>query len=80
MGVWSGGKSLHAWFAIRGEPEDKLFRFMKGAVALGADPSTWTRCQFVRMPEGWREEKQARLEVYYFDRELVAERRRYARQ
>jgi hypothetical protein len=77
MVVWSGGKSLHAWFAIRGEPEDKLFRFMRGAVALGADPATWTRSQFVRVPEGWRQETKARQEVYYFDPELIAARRSY---
>ena len=25
------------------------------AVSLGADPATWTRCQFVRMPDGLRD-------------------------
>jgi hypothetical protein len=80
MVLWSGDKSLHAWFAIKGEPEDRLFLFMKGAVALGADPATWTRLQFVRMPEGWREETKARQEVYYFDPELIAKRRCYAQQ
>lgn len=52
--VHSGGKSLHGWFACAGEPEDKLHRFMRYAVVLGADKSTWPACQFVRMPDGLR--------------------------
>jgi len=52
--VHSGGKSLHGWFACAGQPEEKVLRFMRYAVSLGADPATWTRCQFVRMPGGMR--------------------------
>ena len=52
--VHSGGKSLHSWFYCHGEDEADLRRFMNYAVSLGADPSTWTRCQLVRMPGGTR--------------------------
>ena len=54
LAVHSGGKSLHGWFACAGADEDTQRRFMRYAVMLGADPSTWTRCQFVRMPDGRR--------------------------
>lgn len=52
--VDSGGKSLHGWFwtADRTEPDIRLF--MEYAVHLGADPHTWVRCQWVRMPGGTR--------------------------
>jgi hypothetical protein len=54
LAVHSGGKSLHGWFSCAGADEDTLLRFMRYAVSLGADPATWTRCQFVRMPDGRR--------------------------
>ena len=37
------------------QSEDRLRRFMNYAVSLGADPATWTRSQFVRMPDGARD-------------------------
>jgi hypothetical protein len=52
--VFSGNKSMHGWFLCEGQPEDKLRRFFDYAVSLGADPKTWSRCQFVRMPDGRR--------------------------
>lgn len=54
MAVHSAGKSVHGWFACEGQRETALRRFMNYAVTLGADRATWTRCQFVRMPEGQR--------------------------
>jgi hypothetical protein len=53
--VHSGGKSLHGWFYVHGQPEPKVERFFRYAVSLGADPATWTRSQFVRMPDGLRD-------------------------
>lgn len=53
--VHSGGKSLHGWFYVHGQPEDKVLKFFRYAVSLGADHATWTRSQFVRMPDGTRE-------------------------
>ena len=52
LAVHSGGKSLHGWFYCAGQPEEKWLHFMRYAVSLGADPATWTRSQFVRLPEG----------------------------
>ncbi len=52
--VWSGGKSLHAWFSVNGTTEPTLHRFFDYAVVLGADPATWTRNQLVRLPWGTR--------------------------
>jgi hypothetical protein len=52
--VFSGSKSLHGWFFCEGEPEDKLLRFMKLAVSLGADKRMWLGSQFCRIPDGRR--------------------------
>jgi len=52
--VFSGRKSLHGWFFVHGQPEEKVLKFFRYAVSLGADPMTWTRSQFVRLPDGTR--------------------------
>ena len=52
--VDSGGKSLHGWFAVAGLPDSVTRLFMEYAVYLGADPHSWVRCQWVRMPGGLR--------------------------
>ena len=59
--VHSGGKSLHGWFFVAGQPEEELIRFFRYAVSLGADPATWTRSQFVRMPDGTRDNGQRQM-------------------
>jgi len=53
--VHSGGRSLHGLFFVSGQPEEKVLRFFRYAVSLGADHATWTRSQFVRMPDGLRD-------------------------
>jgi hypothetical protein len=53
MVVFSGSKSLHGWYRATDEAEDR--KFMEEAVRLGADPKTWLKSQFVRMPNGQRE-------------------------
>ena len=53
--VHSGGKSLHGWFYVHGQPESKIENFFRYAVSLGADRATWTRSQFVRVPDGTRD-------------------------
>lgn len=53
--VHSGSKSLHGWFLAAGWPDTKVEKFFRYAVGLGADPATWTPCQFVRMPDGRRD-------------------------
>lgn len=66
LAVHSGNKSLHGWFFCAGQPEDRLRRFMEYAVTLGADPATWTRSQFVRMPDGARDNGK-RQTVFFFN-------------
>lgn len=53
--VHSGGKSLHGWFLVQGQPDAKVEKFFRYAVTLGADRATWPRSQFVRMPDGTRD-------------------------
>jgi hypothetical protein len=53
--VHSGGKSLHGWFYVHGQPEEKVLKFFRYAVSLGADSRLWTPSQFCRMPDGTRD-------------------------
>ncbi len=69
--VYSGSKSLHGWFYCSGQPEERLRRFMRYAVSLGADTATWARLQFVRMPDGTRDNGK-RQTVYFFNPEVVS--------
>ena len=64
--VQSGGKSLHGWFYCAGQPEVELQKFMRYAVSLRADPATWTRSQFVRLPGGLRDNGK-RQQVLFFN-------------
>jgi hypothetical protein len=64
MVVFSGSKSLHGWYRARDEQSDR--QFMEQAVRLGADPKTWLRSQFVRLPNGRREDGTTQ-QVYFFD-------------
>ncbi len=58
------------WFWAAGQPEERLRRFMGYAVSLGADSATWTRSQFVRMPDGTRDNGQ-RQTVYFFNPDVI---------
>ena len=66
LAVHSGSKSIHGWFYAEGQPEENLRAFMHEAVTLGADRATWTRSQFVRMPDGARDNGR-RQSVYFFN-------------
>lgn len=55
MVIDSGGRSIHGWFYCEGRSDDEIRPFMAYAVSLGADPATWTPCQFVRIPGGTRD-------------------------
>jgi hypothetical protein len=68
--VHSGSKSLHGWFFCAGQPEERLRQVMRHCVSLGADRATWTRSQFVRMPDGLRDNGKRQV-VYYFDPEVI---------
>lgn len=70
MAVHSGGKSLHGWFFVAGEPKDRVFRFYRYAVWLGADRATHLKSQFVRMPGGQRKTG-VRQPVYYFNPQAI---------
>jgi hypothetical protein len=70
LAVHSGSKSIHGWFMAAGQPEERLRRFMRDAVALGADPAMWTRSQFARMPDGTRDNGK-RQAVYFFNPEAI---------
>ena len=56
MVLHSGGKSLHGWFLCGDTDGQRIERFFRYAVSLGADPATWSRSQFVRLPNGVRED------------------------
>ena len=70
VAVHSGSKSIHGWFYCDGQQEEKLRRFMRYAVSLGADPATWTRSQFVRIPDGTRDNGK-RQAVYLFNPQVL---------
>jgi hypothetical protein len=72
--VHSAGKSLHGWFHVEGEPEERIEEFFAYAVSLGADPATWTRCQLVRLPDGRRNgESPRRQAVFYWNPGAIGE-------
>jgi hypothetical protein len=64
--VHRGGKSLHGWFYVHGQSDAKVEKFFRYAVSLGADPMTWTKSQFVRMPDGRRDNGQ-RQTVFFLN-------------
>jgi hypothetical protein len=51
----SGGKSGHSWFNSAGLSISGQRAFFDQAVRLGADPQLWLRSQFVRIPDGRRD-------------------------
>jgi hypothetical protein len=70
LAVHSGSKSIHGWFFCLGQQEERLRAFMQYAVSLGVDRATWTRSQFVRMPDG-RRDNGRRQAVYFFNPEVL---------
>ena len=70
----SGGKSMHSWFFVAGQPEEKILRFFRYAVSLGADRATGTRSQFVRLPDGRRDNGQQQTVFFLNFRPLEARR------
>jgi hypothetical protein len=70
LAVHSGGKSIQGWFYSAAQLEEKLRSFMQYFVSLGADPAPWCRSQFVRMPDGTRDNGK-RQAVYFFNPEAV---------
>jgi hypothetical protein len=70
LAVHSGGKSLHGWFYCAKIAEEKVSRFFRDAVSLGADRANWNPSQFARMPDGLRENGK-RQTVYFFNPGVV---------
>jgi hypothetical protein len=69
--VSSGDKSLHGWFKVAGASESQLREFSQIAMRLGACSSTLNNpSQFVRIPDGLRENG-ARQLAWYFKRSLL---------
>lgn len=54
MAVDSGGKSVHAWYRVDEMPTRQQTKFFQAATSLGADPSRWDVCGWLRMPGGVR--------------------------
>jgi len=72
LAVHSGSKSIHGWFHHNWQPEERLRAFMHHAVEIGADPATWTRSQFVRMPGGLRDNGK-RQHIIFFNPEAITQ-------
>jgi hypothetical protein len=68
--VYSSGKSLHGWYYCANRSDESLRRFMDFAVSLGADAATWTCSQFVRMPDGLRDNGKRQM-VFFFNPAVV---------
>lgn len=65
MAVSSGGKSIHGWWYVNGFTDDKLQPFWRYALSLGADPKTWLPSQFIRMPDGTRDNGNPQPVLYF---------------
>ncbi len=63
--VWSGNVSLHGHFNLTGWSAEDVYEFQRLAVALGADPATFTRNQWVRMPHGLRDGKMEQSIIFF---------------
>ena len=48
------GKSLHGWFRVQHLGRRDQVRFFWMACLLGADPTRWDLCGWLRMPGGLR--------------------------
>lgn len=57
--VWSGKRSIHAWFDCEGKPEVDIEAWFRRAVALGADRAMQSKHQWTRMPGGRRKQSGA---------------------
>jgi len=70
MAVDSGGKSVHGWFHVEHWGAQDQARFFASACLLGADPTRWDICGWVRMPGGLRAVdgmKRVRQRILYFN-------------
>jgi hypothetical protein len=74
LAVYSAGKSVHGWFNAQGVDAEIIRRFVAKAYSLGADLATYrNRSQFVRMPDGKRDNGK-RQSVFYFNPKYCVKR------
>jgi hypothetical protein len=72
MVVDSAGKSLHAWFNIRGVTREDWLKFRDYAVSLGSDPGGSGLSQQFRTPDGHRSDKSGeRQRILYFNHAAI---------
>lgn len=64
--VYSGGKSLHAWYWVEGVDEDVIDRLRSQAPILRLDPAMFVRCQPTRTPCVMRDEPPRLQQCLYF--------------
>lgn len=70
MAVDSGGKSVHAWYSVEAMSRQDQARFFAVACLLGADPTRWDICGWLRMPGGLRvkpDGARVRQRILYFN-------------
>jgi hypothetical protein len=71
MVVFSGNKSYHGWFACFGQTEFKCKTLSRRATQLGADRTTYSPSQYVRMPGGFNYKCKENQDVTYFNAEKL---------
>ena len=67
MVVYSGGKSLHAWFECKDATQERIEATFRHLCLYGADYRGCLPEQQFRLPQGWRSDKGARQAVIYFN-------------
>jgi hypothetical protein len=78
MAVDSGGKSVHAWYAVEAMARQDQARFFAVACLLGADQTRWDICGWLRMPGGLRPKAdgaRVRQRILYFSPRAAEPRR-----
>jgi len=77
MAADSGGKSVHAWYAVEAMSRQDQARFFAMACLLGADQTRWDICGWLRMPGGLRvkvDGGRVRQRILYWDSLAKAQR------
>jgi hypothetical protein len=71
MIVFSGHRSAHGWYCCYGQSEHRVKTFCIRAKQLGADKTTYSPSQYVRMPLGWNYKHKTKQEIWYLDQEAL---------
>ena len=62
--IYSGGKSLHGWYAVDAWSEAQRYQLFATAIDLGIrDINSWRICQPVRLPGGLNEETKRKQKI-----------------